>query len=131
MSDMGAVPGWYLSIKYLHVTFALLSLAGFLLRGILMLRASALLSHPLTRRLPHVNDSLLFVLGLTLLWAGPWTLVSTGWLQLKLLCLLLYIGLGFVALHRGRFSRPVRGMAWFSAVAVFGVMLWLAHYKPL
>lgn len=123
--------GYYAEIRLLHIVFALLSLSGFILRGVLMLRGSSLLGHPLTRRIPHVNDTLLFVFGLVLLWTGPWSLAAAGWLQLKLALLLVYIGLGFIALHRGRFSKPQRLMAWSSALVIFSAMLWLAHYKPL
>lgn len=121
---------YYAEIRLLHIVFALLSLSGFILRGVLMLRGSPLLEHPLTRRIPHVNDTLLFVFGLLLLWNGPWLLAEAGWLQLKLFLLLVYIGLGFIALHRGRFTRPQRLVAWTSALMVFSAMLGLAHYKP-
>ena len=120
---------YYPLLKHLHMLFALLSLAGFVLRGAMMWRDSPLLRHPLTRTLPHVNDTLLLLFGLMLLWFGPWVLASAGWLQLKLLLLLVYIGLGFIALHRGRFSRVQRISAWLAAVLVFAVMLWLARFK--
>lgn len=119
----------YQTIKWFHAGFALLSLFGFVLRGVLMMRGAALLRSPLVRRLPHVNDSLLFVFGLWLLWSGPWSLATARWLQLKLVLLLLYIGLGFVALHRGRFTRGQRVIAWLAAVVTFLLMLWLARYK--
>lgn len=121
---------WYPFLKALHIAFALLSLGGFIFRGVLMWQGSPLLQHPMLRRLPHINDTLLLLLGLTLLWLGPWTLADARWLQLKLLLLLLYIGLGFIALHRGRFSRNQRVAALFSALVVFAAMLWLAHFKP-
>jgi uncharacterized membrane protein SirB2 len=122
---------YYSDIKTLHVLFAVLSLSGFLFRGLLMALRSPWLWHPLAKRLPHLNDSLLFVFGLLLLWQGPWSLLSSGWLQLKLLLLLLYIGLGFIALHRGAFTRGKRLFALGGAVSVFLLMLWLAHFKPL
>lgn len=121
---------YYPLLKALHVTFVLLSLAGFIFRGVMMWRNSSWLSHPLTRRLPHINDSLLLLFGLLLLWNGPWSLAASGWLQLKLLLLLVYIGLGFLSLHRSRFSCRVRAMAWFSAIVVFLCMIGLAYYKP-
>lgn len=121
----------YLLIKQWHITFALLSLAGFVLRGGLMWRAPHLLQGLWVRRLPHVIDSGLFILGLLLLWLGPWSLVNAPWLQVKLLALLLYIGLGFIALHRGRFERRTRLLAWLSALAVFAWMLVLAHTKQV
>lgn len=131
MNSVAVIPSWYPTIKYIHVALALLSLSGFLFRGVLMLRDSTGLFHPLVRRLPHINDTLLLSLGVVLLWRGPWSLTSAGWLQYKLILLLLYIGLGFIALHRGHFTKGQRLVAWLGAVAVFLCMLWLAHYKPL
>lgn len=118
-------------IKQWHIAFALLSLSGFVLRGVLMLRASHLLHSAWSRRLPHVIDTGLFSLGLVLLWLGPWSLSSAPWLQLKLSALLVYIGLGFIALHRGRFARSTRLLAWLAAIAVFVLMLILAHTKQV
>lgn len=120
----------YLLIKQWHVVFALMSLSGFVLRGVLMLRVPQLLQSVWVRRVPHVIDSGLFLLGLSLLWLGPWSLGNAPWLQLKLVLLLLYIGLGFVALHRGRFARRTRLLAWSAALAVFAAMLAVAHSKP-
>lgn len=124
------MPAYYPILKHLHMLFALLSLGGFLWRGILLWRGSVWLQHRLMRVLPHVNDTLLLLAGLLLLWLGPWQLAEAGWLQLKLLLLLVYIGLGFVALHRGRFSGRLRFLAWLAAVAVFAIMLGLARFKP-
>ena len=118
-------------IKQWHIAFALLSLSGFILRGILMLRAPQILQRPVFKRLPHVIDSGLFALGITLLWFGPWSLWTSHWLQAKLSALLLYIVLGFVALHRGRFSRQIRLVAWLAAVTVFFYMLAVAHWKQV
>jgi uncharacterized membrane protein SirB2 len=116
-------------IKQWHIAFAMLSLSGFVLRGILMLYAPQRLQNRWLRRLPHVIDTLLFGLGITLLWFGPWSLWTAPWLQAKLSALLLYIGLGFIALHRGRFARRTRLAAWLAAIAVFAYMLAAAHWK--
>jgi len=116
-------------IKQWHIAFALLSLSGFVLRGILMLYAPQRLQNRWLRRLPHVIDTLLFGLGITLLWFGPWSLWTAPWLQAKLSALLLYIGLGFIALHRGRFARRTRLAAWLAAITAFAYMLASAHWK--
>lgn len=118
-------------IKQWHIAFAFLSLSGFVFRGILMLSASQLMHSPWVKRLPHVIDSGLFALGITLLWFGPWSLWSASWLQVKLSALLLYIGLGFIALHRGRFSRRTRLTAWLAGLSVFVYMLAVAHWKQV
>ncbi len=118
-------------IKQWHVVLALLSLTGFFLRGLFMLFQSEWLQHRFVKRAPHIVDSLLFLLGVTLLWLGPWSLASATWLQVKLTALLLYIGLGFIALRRGRFSHGVRIAAWLAALSVFSYMLAVAHTKQV
>lgn len=94
-----------------------------------MLRQSVWLQSGIVRRAPHIVDSLLFLLGIILLWFGPWSLASATWLQAKLTALAVYIGLGFIALRRGNFSRRTRFIAWLLALLVFGYMLTVAHTK--
>ncbi len=92
----------YLAVKYLHVACVLLSGLGFTLRGIWMLRDSPRLQHRLTRRLPHLLDSLLLGSALWLAWTSgqyPWT---QAWLGAKLGGLLVYIVCGALALGRCR-----------------------------
>jgi len=123
------MPAYLPIIKQWHIAFALMSLSGFFLRGVLMWRQSPWMQHVLIRRLPHVVDSMLFLLGLILLWLGPWTLSQASWLQAKLSALLVYIGLGFIALHRGQFSPRTRIIAWFAALLVFAYILTVAITK--
>lgn len=118
----------YLALKHLHMTCVALSGGGFFLRGVLMLRESPLLASRPARLLPHLVDSLLLASALTLaLWSGQYPFVQ-GWLTAKVLGLLLYIGLGTVALKRGR-SRSVRLAAWLGALAVFGYLVSVALTK--
>ena len=121
----------YLWLKNLHVTCALISFAGFLLRGWWMLRGSALLNHRVTRVLPHVNDSILLLaaIGLTVI-LGQYPLAQ-GWLTAKLTALVLYILLGSVALKRGGTKR-IRGAAMLGAVISFGYILGVAlTHRPV
>jgi len=113
----------YLAIKHLHVACAVVSGLGFLLRGIWMWRASPCLQHPLTRRLPHVVDSVLLGSALTLAaWSGQWPFAQ-GWLTVKLFGLLLYIVLGAFALRRGR-TPIIRRCSFIAALAVYaGIVL--------
>lgn len=113
----------YLAIKHLHVVCAVVSGLGFLLRGIWMWRASSCLQHPLTRRLPHVVDSVLLGSALTLAaWSGQWPFAQ-GWLTVKLFGLLLYIVLGAFALRRGR-TPIIRRCCFIAALAVYaGIVL--------
>lgn len=118
----------YAQIRLLHVSSALLSLAGFILRGIWMLRRSALLQHRLSRILPHINDTVLLASALTLAFQSgqtPWTM---PWLSAKVIGLLIYIGLGVIALRRGPTQR-IRCVAWVAAVIVFLWMLSVARLR--
>lgn len=92
----------YLFLKHLHVTCVVLSGLGFAWRGALMWRQSPALQHWTARRLPHVIDSLLLGAALALAVLSGQYPGAQPWLSAKLLGLLLYIGLGVVALRRGR-----------------------------
>ena len=81
----------YLIIKHLHVTFAVLSLCGFLLRGFWMMQESALLQARVTRILPHINDSLLLLTAVVLVVMSRQYPLVVGWVTIKIGLLLLYI----------------------------------------
>ncbi len=92
----------YLLLRHLHISCVVLSGAGFLLRLYWMASESPRLRQRLTRTLPHVIDSVLLGSALTLaVWSGQYPFVD-GWLTAKLGGLLAYIGLGTMALKRGR-----------------------------
>ncbi len=116
----------YLAIKHLHVSCVVLSGLGFCLRCIWMARGSPCLQHPLTRRLPHVIDTLLLGSALTLAWLSGQYPVANDWLSAKVLALLAYIVFGAMALRRGRTLR-VRlgcvGLALLCYAYIVGVAL--------
>src|SRR5512147_986113 len=110
----------YLILKMVHAGSAVLSIAGFIVRGALMLRESPLLAARFVRIAPHVVDTILLASALWLAWLiGQYPFVH-GWLTAKVIGLLAYIVLGSVALKRGR-TRGVR-------VAAFGLALATALY---
>lgn len=112
-------------LKSLHVTCALLTVGGFLLRLWWKWSGSRCLQHPLTRVLPHLNDTLLLGAGIgmvVLLHQYPF---QQAWLTAKLLALGGYILLGSVALKRGR-TPVVRAIAGVAAVATVGYILAVA-----
>jgi len=108
-------PTAYLAAKSIHVGCVVISLAGFGLRGLLMLAGSPRLSARFVRVAPHVIDTLLLASALWLCWLlGQYPFVH-AWLTAKVLGLLAYIGFGTVALRRGR-TRPVRIAALLAAL---------------
>lgn len=104
--------------KLLHVGTAAISIAGFTVRGIWMLRDSARLHARWVRIAPHVVDTLLLVSAIGLAVQLRLSPVQHTWLLAKIVALLLYIGLGVVALRRGR-NRLVRALAWVAALATY------------
>lgn len=109
----------YAFAKYVHVTAAVLSLSGFFLRGILMIRASPVAKARWIKVLPHVNDTVLLAAALSLVaMSGQYPFVA-AWLTAKVLGLIVYIVLGALAL-RDMFSRRTRIVFWLAAMAVAG-----------
>ena len=97
----------YLVAKSIHVGCVVISVAGFGLRGLLMLAGSPWLQARFVRIAPHVIDTLLLASALWLAWLlGQYPFVQ-AWLTAKVLGLLAYIGFGTVALRRGR-TRTLR-----------------------
>lgn len=121
----------YALLKHLHVTCAAASYALFLLRGIWMLRGSAMMRQRWVKIVPHMVDTLLLGSALALAWTiGQYPFVDS-WLTAKVTALLLYIALGFIALKYGR-TRAVRLGAWLAAQAVFGYIVLVAlHHDPM
>jgi len=108
------------TLKTIHVLAALLSILGFVLRGFWAWRQSPLLTKKPVKILPHVIDTVLLLAAIGLLFAygGAWVSASAGWLVAKVVLLVVYIGLGFVAL-KPWYGATVRVPAFIGAVAVF------------
>lgn len=109
----------YLAVKYVHVISVVLSLTGFFLRGILMMRDSPLLAARWIKVVPHVNDTVLLVAALSLAaMSGQYPFV-VGWVTAKVLGVIAYIILGALAL-RDAGTRRMRIACWLASLAVFG-----------
>lgn len=108
----------YVALKQLHIACVVLSYAGFVVRGVWMMRDSPLLAARWVRIAPHVNDTLLLATAIALaVMSGQYPL-QQGWLTAKVIALVLYIALGMVALRPGR-TRARRVAAWIAAQLVF------------
>jgi len=108
----------HITLKLIHQASAIISIAGFILRGGLMLKGSGLLQQRWMRTWPHVIDTLLLVSGL---WMAINLHLHPGnspWLGAKLAALLIYITLGFVALRLGK-TRRIRATAFIAAIVCF------------
>ncbi len=108
----------FAALKLIHLTTAAVSYTLFVVRGIWMINGSPRIGERWVRIVPHVNDTLLLA-------AAIWMTIlihqypgTHAWLTVKLAALLVYIGLGTVALKRGKTQR-VRVAAWLGSQAVF------------
>ena len=122
---------YYLPIKHLHITAATLSLAFFAVRAWWSVRELPLLQQRWVKVAPHLIDTSLLVLGVVLMVMLSMWPHQHPWLAAKLVALLAYIGLGTIAIKRGRTPR-VRAVAALAAVATFAYMLGTAiRHSPL
>jgi uncharacterized membrane protein SirB2 len=118
----------YVTIKTIHQTAVALSFTGFFARGLASLRGAAWVSSRPAKTLPHVVDTVLLLSALTLAWTLHLSPLAAPWLMAKIIGLLLYIGLGIVALRPGRCA-GVRAAAWTGALLVFGYIVSVAITK--
>jgi len=115
----------YLEIKGIHLTSVATSYALFFLRGVWMLQGSTLLQRSWVRIVPHVIDTVLLGSAVALAIISYQYPFTTPWVTAKVVALVLYIGLGMIALKHGR-TRGVRLAAWLAAQAVFGYIVAVA-----
>ena len=108
----------YASLKIVHVSCVAASYALFVVRGIWMMRESLHLQQRWVKIVPHLVDTLLLASAVALAVMSRQYPLADAWLTAKVAGLLIYIGLGTVALKRGK-TRRVRVTAWLAAQAVF------------
>jgi len=105
-------------MKNLHLTLAVLTIGGFVLRGIWMMRGSKLSQHAMTRIVPHVIDALFLGTGIALALQLHLPVLQNNWLLAKFAGLAIYIALGTIALRHGKTMRA-RCLAFAGAVFAF------------
>lgn len=118
----------YPLIKHLHMATAIVSIAFFIVRAWWSVREISLLQRRWVKIVPHVNDTLLLVLGVLLTLMLSMSPHQHPWLAAKLLGLIVYIVLGTIAIKRGRTSMT-RGLAALAAILVFFYILGVAVTK--
>lgn len=101
----------YPYIKMIHVTTVVITGSLFLLRFVWMWQDRLEQRGPWVRTLPHYNDTVLFISGLSLAYILGQLPMQAPWLTTKLFVLLAYILLGTLALRRAprRWHRILAG----------------------
>ncbi len=120
----------YLAVKQLHIASAALSGGFFLLRGIWMLRDSALLHRRWVRVTPHIVDTVLLTSAIIMVVLSGQYPFAQSWLSAKVIALVLYILLGTIALKRGR-NKTTRVWAFIAALTVFAYIGSVAVTKQM
>ena len=120
----------YLALKQIHVACVALSFAGFVVRGVWMVRESPLLARRWVRVVPHVVDTVLLASAIALAVMLRQYPFVHGWLTAKVAGLALYIALGMVALRFGA-TRRIRIGAWLLAQVVFAYVVAVALTKNI
>jgi len=118
----------YLVLKYLHVTCVAISYTLFILRGTWMLKTSSRLQQRWVKVVPHVNDTVLLLSAITLAVLTHRNPLVETWLAAKIIGLLVYILLGFIAFRLGK-TRWVKVTAWMLAQIVFAYIVAVALTK--
>ena len=115
----------YLILKHTHLIAVVFSFSLFFLRGLWMFADSPQLQKRWVKVVPHVIDTILLASAIALaVLIHQYPFVHT-WLTAKLIALVIYIGLGTVAIKRGR-SKSVRALAWVGALLTFGYIVAVA-----
>ena len=118
----------YATLKLIHQTAVLLSIGGFLARGLGSLSGAAWVRSRAARTWPHLIDSCLLASALSLAWTLRLNPIAAPWLLAKIVGLLVYIGLGMLALRSGLRWR-VRAFALAAALLCFTQIVAIAISK--
>ena len=118
----------YELLKMMHVGSIIVSYLLFFLRGVWLMQDSTKLQQRWVKILPHVVDTILLTSAVALAMIIQQSPISDSWLTAKVIGLLLYIGLGMIAMRFGKTQR-VRIIAWITAQCVFIYIVLVALTK--
>lgn len=104
---------------HIHGLAVVLSLLGFIVRGIWMLRDSPRLKAKWVKITPHIVDTVLLLSALVASYLLFWRYgANPAYVTVMIVGLVVYIGLGLVALRLGK-TKAIRASAWVLAILVF------------
>lgn len=118
----------YAVLKMIHITSIIVSYLFFFLRGVWLIQDSQNLRQHWVKILPHVVDTILLTSAIALAIIIQQNPLSDSWLTAKVIGLLLYIGLGMIAMRFGK-TRRIKIIAWIAAQCVFAYIVLVALTK--
>ena len=118
----------YDPVKTIHIGAVILSFSLFFVRGLWMIAESPRLNQRWVRIVPHVIDTILLISAIALsVLIAQYPFVQ-DWLTAKVVLLVIYIGLGTIALRRGK-TKAIRVGTWVAAILVFATIVLIAIHK--
>jgi uncharacterized membrane protein SirB2 len=118
----------YEVLKLIHVGSVIVSYALFFLRGVWLMQDSEKLRQRWVKILPHIVDTILLTSAIALAMTIQQNPLDNSWLTAKVTGLLLYIGLGMIAIRFGK-TRRTKITAWIAAQCVFIYIVLVALTK--
>ncbi len=117
----------YLALKHIHMTFVVLSLLLFILRGLWLFRNSAMLDKKLFKIAPHIINTIMLVSGIILALHLGMNPGEQAWLMAKIIGLVVFIILGIGAF---KVRHPLaQKILWIDALVVFAYIISVALTK--
>lgn len=116
-------------IKEFHVALAFITVAGFITRAALAMAANPLRNTKFVRIAPHVIDTLLLLLGITLAVQLSLSPLTNGWLMAKIVALFAYIGFGVMTMRAS--STRLRLFGFVGALASVAYIFAVAYSKQV
>jgi len=115
----------YLFIKYIHITAAIFSISGFLLRAYWRFLSTHKLNNKFVKFIPHINDTILIISAITLTTYIKQYPLTDQWLTAKLTLLITYIITGYIAL-KTKFTKTQSLIALVIALVSFTAIVLIA-----
>ena len=119
----------YTILKHLHMTTAYLTITLFALRLLLDAAGRPGWRQTPLRFIPHINDTILLVAAISLLFVVGYASAMPGWLIAKIVLLVGYIVAGVFAL-KVTLGKPARITAAVLALIMVSAIFHLAMAKP-
>lgn len=116
------------TLKHIHMTLAIITILGFLIRSVLLFKQSPSLHKKWIKITPHIVDTLLLASGITL-WVTWYGAVSMPWLNFKILMIVAYIVFGIITFKAQ--GKALRSVAFALAIISFTTILYVARTKML
>lgn len=120
----------YMFLKHLHLTTIAISVTLLVLRFIGSMLNASVMQKRWVKIVPHINDTILLLTGVGLIAVTgfyPFT-PHSAWLTEKLLGVVIYILLGFVALREGK-NKAIRTFALLGALGWIWLIAQMAMTK--